>query len=109
MVKNQVTQIEKRKRGLFGWVVGILFYGFPEWVALLSFSGHQISYEIGLRSAVARAYRGRSMIRIVTAAVAWAFLATAAQAEGLHRGPYLQDGGHGCRNETAIPVHQVQH
>ena len=49
------------------------------------------------------------MIRIVTAAVTWAFLATAAQAEGLHRGPYLQDGGHGCRNETAIPVHQVQH
>ena len=49
---------------------------------------------------------GESMIRIVTAAVAWAFLATAAQAEDLHRGPYLQDGGHGCRNETAIPVDQ---
>ena len=28
MAKYQVTQIEKRKRGLFGWVVAILFYGF---------------------------------------------------------------------------------
>ncbi len=28
MAKYQVTQIEKRKRGPFGWVVAILFYGF---------------------------------------------------------------------------------
>ena len=35
MARYQVTRIEKRKRGPFGWIVAILFYGFNAAIILL--------------------------------------------------------------------------
>lgn len=69
MAKYQVTQIEKRKRGPFGWIVAILFYGFNAAMLLM-----MVLTWVGVGSVVDSNYDDAS----VAAASAVGFLSTVA-------------------------------